>query len=249
MFSSKDFTVHTDRLPALAGLAFQIAGVVKDDQYLAGLWRKNLAQDLLWSLEERDRRIPFQERINSLSDPLSTTRPSWSWAGIAGRCWPGAHPKSTRDVKLTCKVLAFGAGAEDGGPQPNNFSRRKNAHVRLRCSMSPLVNFHGDARDARAASKRTLNVNEDQALGLRRILWDTDNRGMAESVAAKIQLVYISASQSQWEAFGLFVCPVDDDSNCRTYFRVGVGKTSRGGGSLLGLTVPGKWVGRTIMLI
>ncbi|KAF1997096.1 HET-domain-containing protein, partial [Amniculicola lignicola CBS 123094] len=46
-FSKRDLTKQQDRLPALAGLAAAFQRKVKD-QYLAGLWRNELATQLIW---------------------------------------------------------------------------------------------------------------------------------------------------------------------------------------------------------
>jgi hypothetical protein len=78
----------TDRFPTLSGLAVRYAtsnpvvtskdGRPVPEQYLAGLWRSNLATDLAWMLPEA--------RTLSSSDPKSRPlhhrAPSWSWASL-----------------------------------------------------------------------------------------------------------------------------------------------------------------------
>ncbi|KAH6711917.1 hypothetical protein BKA61DRAFT_693923, partial [Leptodontidium sp. MPI-SDFR-AT-0119] len=72
-FSARQFTVSTDKLPALSGLAVVI-GRHFQSEYLAGLWRDDLKADLLW------------ESIRSPGDfathPAFTSyyAPSRSWA-------------------------------------------------------------------------------------------------------------------------------------------------------------------------
>ena len=43
-----------------------------DDDYVAGLWKKNIESQLLWEVAEPDER------------PLPPTAPSWSWASLRG---------------------------------------------------------------------------------------------------------------------------------------------------------------------
>lgn len=47
-YTQRSLTVPSDKLPALSGLASEFARHV-GDEYVAGLWRNNLPQDLLWS--------------------------------------------------------------------------------------------------------------------------------------------------------------------------------------------------------
>ena len=73
-----NLTHHSDRLPALSGLAKKLSEHMPDgDEYLAGLWKGNLARDLLWSVAERQ--TPLKCRDFSSKDFVP---PSWSWASI-----------------------------------------------------------------------------------------------------------------------------------------------------------------------
>lgn len=64
-YSWLNLTFERDRLPAIAGLAQQMARYRKDE-YIDGLWSRSLLDDLAW-------RKP--QRLNKRSDA-----PSWSWA-------------------------------------------------------------------------------------------------------------------------------------------------------------------------
>jgi hypothetical protein len=73
-FTHLGLTMEKDTLPAMAGIAkrLQIALNGQDNSnYLAGLWRQTLIQDLLW--EVSDRRKSTAPRVNH-------SIPSWSWA-------------------------------------------------------------------------------------------------------------------------------------------------------------------------
>ncbi|KAF2117925.1 heterokaryon incompatibility protein-domain-containing protein [Lophiotrema nucula] len=47
-YSQRDLTVANDKLPAISGIAHKIKDAT-GSSYLAGLWKENLASDLLWS--------------------------------------------------------------------------------------------------------------------------------------------------------------------------------------------------------
>lgn len=77
-YSKLSITYHSDRLPALSGLAKQMAARRRGVQYLAGLWEDSLYLDLLWSLDYRTRR----ENSSQSSRSKAVHTPSWSWAAI-----------------------------------------------------------------------------------------------------------------------------------------------------------------------
>lgn len=77
-YTQRYLTVETDKLPAIGGLAERVfleRGLDKSpqDEYLAGLWRKDLLVDLIW--------MTFAEDPKR-STPTSYTAPSWSWASV-----------------------------------------------------------------------------------------------------------------------------------------------------------------------
>lgn len=68
-YTELNLTFGKDMLPALSGLAKRSADI-NGDEYLAGLWRKNLFEDLLWLPELGGKR----------ANPWRA--PSWSWASL-----------------------------------------------------------------------------------------------------------------------------------------------------------------------
>ncbi|KAL4897583.1 heterokaryon incompatibility protein-domain-containing protein [Aspergillus ambiguus] len=105
-YSQRDLTVSRDKLPALSGLAAIIAART-GDEYLAGVWRDHVLEDLHWRVYRRDEflngikvirseRSSFAVVDDSLSSsygdkvwdvaiPPASRGPSWSWASIDGR--------------------------------------------------------------------------------------------------------------------------------------------------------------------
>jgi hypothetical protein len=82
-YSRLDLSYETDKLPALSGLAKQMlenrkgalsrlaseSGLLHRGEYLVGMWRTSLREDLLWYSETHPR-------------PKKYCAPSWSWASV-----------------------------------------------------------------------------------------------------------------------------------------------------------------------
>ena len=100
-YTCRCLTRDEDTLPALSGLAQLLQGRLHD-RYLAGLWRRDIHKQLLWSIlpspwsftpEEFAllQRLP-DDSIDQLYLPYRPRRtadqaPSWSWASIRGAVW------------------------------------------------------------------------------------------------------------------------------------------------------------------
>jgi Heterokaryon incompatibility protein (HET) len=74
-YTSRNLTKETDVLPGIAGLASEFARQMRDT-YCAGLWRKELLLELMWSL---DPGIPVPTE-----GPIQYLSPSWSWPSVRG---------------------------------------------------------------------------------------------------------------------------------------------------------------------
>jgi len=81
-YSKTRITVETDRLIALAGMAKSLGlglGLGMEQLYLAGLWRKDLMLQLLWSIGHSSKRFGIR--------PERYIAPTWSWASVRGEIW------------------------------------------------------------------------------------------------------------------------------------------------------------------
>jgi hypothetical protein len=88
VYTQRSLSLSTDRLPAIAGVAERL-GRVMNDQYLAGLWKSDLARGLLWQRSYPNTRKP---------QPTPYQGPSWSWAAIDGKIdfgYPSTKPHSS----------------------------------------------------------------------------------------------------------------------------------------------------------
>lgn len=75
-YSFCQLTYDSDKLPAMSGLAREMANLRKDandaeDEYLGGLWRSTLLLDLCWIVDNDTAKIPKEYLA-----------PSWSWASL-----------------------------------------------------------------------------------------------------------------------------------------------------------------------
>jgi Heterokaryon incompatibility protein (HET) len=73
LFTSRGLTRGADRLPAISAVAQRYAKVLQAD-YIAGLWKPWIGEELLWKQ---------REKITAAVRPKEYQGPSWSWAGIS----------------------------------------------------------------------------------------------------------------------------------------------------------------------
>jgi hypothetical protein len=76
IYTASKLTYTSDKLVALSGIV-KLMERALDDQYCAGLWRKNLVTQLSW-LSACD-----EQRLRPRPNPYRA--PSWSWASLDGR--------------------------------------------------------------------------------------------------------------------------------------------------------------------
>jgi hypothetical protein len=93
-YSIREFTYSKDKLPAIAGLAHEMASFL-EDMYMDGLWRDDLSRGLMWTIVDED-----YDHVKSNSDRA----PSWSWAHFDG--W--LHWSGSEDANLDSKNYICG---------------------------------------------------------------------------------------------------------------------------------------------
>ncbi|PQE04348.1 Heterokaryon incompatibility protein [Rutstroemia sp. NJR-2017a BBW] len=77
IYSAGMLTNATDRLVAISGVARWLQAHYEDD-YLAGIWRKDMERQLCWYVRKRD----YDHLITSIPRSKFYLAPSWSWASI-----------------------------------------------------------------------------------------------------------------------------------------------------------------------
>ncbi|KAM0264112.1 hypothetical protein ACHAQJ_000857 [Trichoderma viride] len=87
VYASLSLTQPTDRFPALSGLARHFADLVSfaDDEYLAGLWRRDFLRELLW-VRAQPISEDLQHLLRHIQAPEQYVAPSWSWATQDSAC-------------------------------------------------------------------------------------------------------------------------------------------------------------------
>ena len=100
IYTNCTLTEEQDKLIAIQGLA-NIYKSLQDDDYLAGLWRKELPSGLMWAT-----RNGLQANGELTYRPKTYRAPSWSWASIEGaiQISPQVSPGEERWVEL-CQIL------------------------------------------------------------------------------------------------------------------------------------------------
>ena len=99
----KNLTFEKDRLPALSGLAKTFCQMKPSAGYLAGLWKDNLALDLLWYVPQTAAMKTVQRRL-----------PTWSWASLVEKIWCYHCNGTSKAVQIDI----LHAGVELTGPDP-----------------------------------------------------------------------------------------------------------------------------------
>lgn len=120
-YSSRSLTYHTDRLPAILGLARKYSQTGRPMQeYHFGLWMDDIDKGILWqtAADPRGRSQPAVEQ----HEPKRSTKvyhkhvaiaPSWSWASVTARVEWGLLSSSARG-----KIVVTQKDAVINGPFP-----------------------------------------------------------------------------------------------------------------------------------
>lgn len=78
-YSKRDMTNPTDKLPALMGVVAMMEVGDSLGHYVAGLWSKTLARDLLWEVNYRDPVFHLVKKAELRAAYPIYIGPSWSW--------------------------------------------------------------------------------------------------------------------------------------------------------------------------
>ncbi|KAK1658496.1 heterokaryon incompatibility protein [Colletotrichum godetiae] len=128
-FFQRQLTFGSDRLPAMSGLA-TVFQQKTGSPYVAGLWKDNLINDLLWYTPKR--RIEKLDDANS-QDRVNCYIPTFSWASAGGQIdffkGPYVEPGSQAN-QWAPQAVVIDASTTTGVNNP--LGNVKTAHVTLR---------------------------------------------------------------------------------------------------------------------
>jgi hypothetical protein len=91
-FTRRELTYDSDALPALAGIVNRVAART-GDEFLAGIWRNTIYNELLWLALDAPHR-----------EPTSYRAPSWSWAALVGESLYYNYTDSWKYMVPSCQV-------------------------------------------------------------------------------------------------------------------------------------------------
>jgi hypothetical protein len=149
-YSGRSFTKVEDRLPALSGLATEIRMLI-DDEYLAGLWRKDLPEALLWR-HEPSYYNDHRWSISSVRIP-GYHFPTWSWVSIEGPIWwpnfamvrPDSERMKVSDPSPLCARILECKIIPSGSDRTGNLS---SVSIRLQGRMKPIPSKDNKSKTA-----------------------------------------------------------------------------------------------------
>jgi hypothetical protein len=102
-YSMMSLTYPSDKLAAILGVAKMVQSGVRDE-YVAGMWRRYLVHQLIWSAK------------GSRIRPPAYRAPSWSWASVDGEVW---FDEISHDLEMEAEIvdLHIEHATEDGTGQ------------------------------------------------------------------------------------------------------------------------------------
>ncbi|EXJ55071.1 uncharacterized protein A1O5_12810 [Cladophialophora psammophila CBS 110553] len=109
-YTLRKLTVASDKLPAISGIAKKVQAATKS-AYLAGLWRDNLVEDLLWASAPHLESPHIAPRLDGYRAP------SFSWASVDTQIQPFEDCKD-EDVELSPHISIARASCTVFGLNP-----------------------------------------------------------------------------------------------------------------------------------
>jgi hypothetical protein len=172
-YTKRLLTRPEDKLIAISGIAKQIQDEIQGE-YVAGLWREALPQQLLWFV------IHWEQAGGSQSERAAEYRaPSWSWAAIDGAVHWGGSLKKNNEERIIADVLEVSVTPRS---DKNPFGllaagwMRVNAHL-WRVKLA----WNSESKDAWEVTVRDVDTDVDLSLEIRCFLdvperWDLEQR-------------------------------------------------------------------------
>ncbi|KAI3321651.1 heterokaryon incompatibility protein-domain-containing protein [Xylariaceae sp. AK1471] len=218
-YSCCNLTRETDRLPAIAGIASLLSRSIPSPYY-CGLWRKDLAYQLLW------RPYEFSRHDSALDTP------SWSWAGYGG---PVEYSHIPFDDLQPAITLLEAKTQNNTGNSPSDriFSGPCRLTLRATLTNMPSSNWGNSNHDCGRIPARHYCVNiltesrfnKDKQINARIILDNSDDRG-GDAYPDRLVAALVGYSKSlECRSFFLILAPTNKAKS--EYRRVGVADMDR----------------------
>ncbi|KAK3392950.1 heterokaryon incompatibility protein-domain-containing protein [Podospora didyma] len=135
-YTSRSITKHTDRLPALSGLAQAVTAATRD-VYIAGMWKAGLLEGLLWC------RTQLGQILCTTADYVA---PSWSWASVIGPVQFPVYGWYMNRAQWKAKMSDFEALAEyvshlTEQKDLDEFGQLKGGYLTLKAPLVPVASI------------------------------------------------------------------------------------------------------------
>lgn len=222
-YSSCDLTNGADKIVALSGISTLMARAVGDvDEYLSGMWRFMLEEQLAWRVvEARQHNGKPARRVG----PEAYRAPSWSWASVDGVINMPLRVGQEREYRLSilqCEEREVGRGF-DGEMKKALGSQRRFLLIE---GLVFRLNF---CKELDEGSEWVLVDPADRTRQMAefRAYYDVGRRGeKAGDVSAALVLVVAYTKNSQWHSVpgysgkGIIIEPAGDSAG-RDYQRIG----------------------------
>jgi len=133
-YTARSITKHTDRLPALSGLAQAVVRKT-ESAYLAGLWKTGLLEGLLWCKAQDGQ---------ALTKTPEYVAPSWSWASVVGPVKFPIYAWYSRRAHWKAKMADFEPLAEYVGHEMakqdlDEYGRLQSGVLVLKAPLLPVL--------------------------------------------------------------------------------------------------------------
>lgn len=126
-YTRRELTVESDTLPAISGLASRFNRLLDGDtdEYLAGIWKRDLLQGLLWYVEGSSAHRPRKSWVG----------PTWSWTSI--RQHQGMRHWSYMKDVASLMPTVLSASTRVNGLNP--YGEVATGDLRLRCNIKAAM--------------------------------------------------------------------------------------------------------------
>ncbi|KAI1211058.1 HET-domain-containing protein [Annulohypoxylon truncatum] len=225
-YSKRLLTHKKDRLPALSGIAQHFSRLL-DDEYLAGLWKRDLYRGLSWNCSY-DNPQPWDDLIGRLGSPSEYVAPSWSWAtytGLTDFSFGTSHgsiymseaAKKRENLRSECRVLKV--NVTPNGVDPFGQIKAASLQITAKICSLPADIYPSERKLTEATVGNCLDPFAYCCLDWRpNILREPRREVMMLLLGTVAVLIHKVKSYGIW-AFGLLINPVPEKDK---YHRVGI---------------------------
>ncbi|GAA83771.1 hypothetical protein AKAW_01886 [Aspergillus luchuensis IFO 4308] len=207
-YTARDITQFRDRLIAFYGIAETFHRTWTHSQYLAGLWKHNLLEDLLWEADP-----PLHPR------PENYRAPSWSWAAVNGKVLRANTMHFWREDVPECEIIDCQITLAN---EKMPYGEVTDGRLQLNASMKSII-WHPSQGKFYATSQRDSDKSEELHPGTLLgkcypdSLQEIESEGMQQAYAIPLR----SSRKTYHVIQGLIVVPCQGDHESQCFRRVG----------------------------